>query len=429
MAIIQGKINIKKKAIGGSATNLQGGAWKMRNDLESVLRNVKKIDVPNSTFAKVDAALQNMGNRKGEKQLQLRYKKSVIIAAALIAMLLITGTVFAAVTFWSQQQAGIRDVLGIEGKDIPEYVEYDPADPESNAKNPLNEGDLLNNTESSLNENVLNQTVLEQITDNKWKVSVLSSMKDDEFIYYYISVSPVTLEQAENNSWFISHEGMEGWRFAGMVAGSLDKAYYENSQSLLLEFALMIGSQIDLDETEPYIITLLSFDMKNPMFKTDTPTTLSQLRELVPDAFTATDFIIVPNTTDVATVSFSFGDGVEFKNPQTGETGLILGAEVSAGSFVWIHSYPSMEEHFAALAAGDASYVSEQAVWINSFEDAIRNTVLVMSNGSTINAPIPMRTDIEGGTLRSHAHFEFPIELSALEDIIVYTGEDAAAAP
>ena len=374
----------------------------MRDNIENALKNVKKVAVPNSTFMKVDDVLRNLEHSKEEKYMKPRYKKSAVVAAALIAVLIITGTAFAAITFWNQQQADLRDILNIEGKDIPEYVEYYPADTDSIIENDLNETDL------------------ESIPDSKLNVNVLSSMKDHQFVYYYVSVAPVSLEQAENYSWHFCRDGMDRWRFAHPVADTLDRSYYESSQSLLLRLPFMIGGDIELDETEPFITTLLCFDINNPMIKTDTPVTLNQLRELVPDAFTATEFTITPNTIDITTVSFNFGNGVEYTNSQTGETGLILGAEVSAGSFVWIHSYPSMEEHYTALTAGETTYLSEQAVWLNSFDNAIKNAILVMSNGSTIKAPIPMSTDIVDGVLRSHAQFEFPIDLSALEDIKVF---------
>ena len=378
----------------------------MRNNIENALKNVKKVAVPNSTFVKVDDVLRNLEHRKGENHMKPRYRKSVVVAAACMAVLFITGTAFAAITLWNQQQSDLRNILDIKGKYIPEYVEYFPVDTESIIENGLYKSDS------------------ELTDDDNLIINVLSSMKDQQFVYYYISVSPVTLEQAENYYWYYRREGSDGWRFAVPAAGTLDRVYYESSQSLLLKLPFMVDYDIDLEETEPFTTTLLCFDKNDPMIIThylqsDTPVTLTQARELVPDAFTTVEFTIVPNTIDMATVSLSFGNGVEYRNQETGETGLILGAEVSAGGVVWIHSYPSMEKHYAALGAGDALYVSEQAAWLNSFDNAIRNAVLLMSDGSAVNAPMPMSTDVADGALRSHAHFEFPIELSALDDIIV----------
>jgi hypothetical protein len=68
----------------------------MRIDIEDTLKNAKEIDIPSSTFAKVDDVLRNLAHRKGEKHMKPRYKKSTVVAAAIAAMLLITTTAFAA---------------------------------------------------------------------------------------------------------------------------------------------------------------------------------------------------------------------------------------------------------------------------------------------------------------------------------------------
>ena len=352
-----------------------------------------------------------------------KFKKSTVVAAAIAAMFLFSGATFAAVTIWNQQQAELRNILNVEGKDIPEYVEYTPA-----------------NTEPA-NKNVLGETDLEPTAKRSLTVNVLSSLKESQFVNYYISVSPLTLEQVKNYDWYYQREGIDGRRFVEPVIktpvdGSpvaitdvIETAYDESTRSLFLKIPMMLGYDIDLDETEPISITLLRGD-RNMLIAAEAadpelrkPMRLSQKRELVPDAFNAAEFIIIPNTIDMSVISISFGDGIKFENPETGETGLILGAEVNAVSFVWIHSYPGADKHYAARAAGEASYLSEEAAWLNGFENAIRDAVVLMSDGSIINAPIPVAADIVDGVIKSHGRFVFPIELSALEDVIVCTDE------
>ena len=398
----------------------------MLNSIESALRSVKKADVPESTYAKVDDVLQQLKHRNRDRYKKPKYKKSFVFAAVLVVILATAGTAFATITLWNQQQAKLRNVLNVEGKDIPEYVEYHPASIVPETSSDVN---LQTGTESNT-ENPLNATDLYPTTDNKFSVNVLSSLKDLEFMYYYISVSPVTLEEAENCSWTVRREGMniEGkdvWKFATWIDGTLDKAYDESSQSLLLRFSLLIGEHIDVNETEPFVATLLCEDRS--LQPNGIGETISQRRELFPDAFFSTEFMVNPNTVDVTTISFDFGDGIEFYNLLTGETGQILGAEVSANSFVWIYSYPSMEEYYSTFDNGKVLSETELAVnaaWSNSFDNTIGGFVLMMSDGSTINVPIPNLTYIEDGTLRSNAHFEFPIELSTLESIITRTGEE-----
>ena len=380
----------------------------MRYDIESVLKNVTKAAVPNSTFEKVDDALRNLENRKGEKYMKPKYKKPIVAAAALTATLLISGAAFAA-ALWNGQQAKLRAILNVEGKDIPEYVEYNPAGTEPFAE--------INFSETN------SETAAKGLN-----VAVLSSMKDAQFMNYYISVSPVTLEQAENSNWYVSREGSDKWILACPIS-ALDSAYDESGQSLLLRFSLMTGAFIDSGETEPFKVILCREDRRisasaiarleaeNGNSETSPPMTFTRLCKLAPDAFESAEFTVIPNADDIAAVSIDFGDGIEFKNPQTGETGLILGARVNSGSFAWIYAYPGIEKHYAD--GGLSLYASESIAWVNAFEDAIRNAVILMSDGSTVKAPIPNASDFEGGALAGYGRFDFPIELSAVKDVIV----------
>jgi hypothetical protein len=70
----------------------------MSHDIENALKNVKKADVPNSTFSKVDDVLQTLKTRKENVIMKPKFKKS--FAAALIAaMFLLSATVFAATNY------------------------------------------------------------------------------------------------------------------------------------------------------------------------------------------------------------------------------------------------------------------------------------------------------------------------------------------
>jgi len=64
----------------------------MQNDIESVLRNAKKVSVPDSTFIKVDDVLQNLKHRKEEKRMRPIYRKfAAFAAAALVVCLMVLG--------------------------------------------------------------------------------------------------------------------------------------------------------------------------------------------------------------------------------------------------------------------------------------------------------------------------------------------------
>ena len=353
-------------------------------------------------------------NTGGEVAVKRKLSVGLVLA---IVLLLVAFAAVAAVSHWMQQQAELRNILNVEGKNIPEYVEYNPVGAESIAENGLQAVDSGTSADGRIN------------------INVLSAMKDSEFVRYYISVSPVTLEQAENYSWYVWREGLDGYASAYPVNGDLNIAYNESSQSLMLDFSLMVGWAIDLNETQPFMATLFSEDRRiiaqwpmvntedaafvsvNP--ETNQPLTREEWCELLRAEAV---FTIVPNTSDMATISISFGDGFEFTNPKTSETGLILGVEVNAGNFIWIYSYPGAEKYYAA--GTESLYQSKKAAWLNSFDNAIRDAIVVMSDGSSINAPIPVAADYIDGVFRGYARLEFPIDLSTLEDVIICTEKD-----
>jgi len=70
----------------------------MQYNIENALTNVKKADIPKSTFDKVDDVLRNLDYRKGTSNMKPRIRKSAVIAAVVAAMLLITTTAFAIAT-------------------------------------------------------------------------------------------------------------------------------------------------------------------------------------------------------------------------------------------------------------------------------------------------------------------------------------------
>ena len=61
----------------------------MLNSLENALRNAKKADVPDSTFAKVNDTLRNLEHRRDEKHMKTIYKRLAAVAAAATAICLL----------------------------------------------------------------------------------------------------------------------------------------------------------------------------------------------------------------------------------------------------------------------------------------------------------------------------------------------------
>ena len=67
----------------------------MRNNIEAELKSVIKVEVPRSTFVKVENVLRNLEHKKDITYMKPGYTKSAFIAAALTAVLLVTTTALA----------------------------------------------------------------------------------------------------------------------------------------------------------------------------------------------------------------------------------------------------------------------------------------------------------------------------------------------
>lgn len=350
-----------------------------------------------------------------------KLSKASLVAAVLAAVLSVSALAAVGVTYWAEKQAELRSILSVDGKDIPEYVEYNLADTGSVVGSGLKakEVEVAEATEATetieaASEVTLNTNEAGTSSGSVLNVTVLSSMQDSQFMRYYIAVSPVTSKNAQKYSWFVKREGSIGWRLATIINQSFDEAYDESSQSLLLDFSLMIGTDIDLNESEPFMATLIGVD-----FDLWTSGTLEEMHEIMPEFCSRADFTIVPVISEIAAVSITFGDGVEFINPSTGEKGLIHGVEINSGSIAWISSYDTAEKHFTSDDSERSKYIFERADWTRAFENTIRDAVLNMSDGSTRGMLIPNQADYKDGLLKENAFLIPPIELSSLESITV----------
>jgi len=287
--------------------------------------------------------------------------KSALFAAVLAAALMISAMA-AEMEPISQMQTKMRELLGFEGAAIPEYVEYRQG------------SDRTIDVEGILH------------------VELISSLQDTDFIRFYIAVSPLTAEQAEAYVWYACPERIEGWT-ADYPVASLDKVYNENTRSLLLEVPMIIGVRIDLSKAEPATIMLIGGTEHEVL---DYPDVI---------AF----FSVTPRISEVSTVSIRFEDGIEFQNPETGEVGVLLGAEMNIGCISWLYTYDAADERFW----------TEGVIWANAIGGMIQNTVVNLSDGSSYNVPLTVAAKVEDSVVKETAYWGTPVILSAVESITV----------
>lgn len=306
-----------------------------------------------------------------------KLSKTSLIAAVLAATLAISALA-AGLTYWVQKQAELRGILGIEGKDIPEYLEY----------NLKNDG--------------------EAVSGDSLNVTVLSTMRNR----HYILISPVTAEQAETYEWYYKCEGMIGRSTASLV-GDLEQAYDEITQSLML-YVGFYTEQMKLNETQQVTVTLRgSADIDNES-----------------EPYVGAEFKITPSITELATTSFTFDDGIVFVNPLTGETGTLFGAEINSIGMSWVFNYDNAEKHVTAYMGSyyrqDLStdeweqIMTEYTSWLNAFGDVIRDAVITLSDGSVRDELIAQTgVYLEDGVIKVDVLFNQMVELSSVESMTV----------
>ena len=332
-----------------------------------------------------EATLNKIQKRESSTFIVKKKLSRTALFAAVIAEGLIITALAVGITLLVLKQTELRSILGIENKNIPEYVEYEASGtpPET----------------------------------NEVSVSVLSSMRDKKYVRYYILVSPVTQEQAESYTWLInSNDGGKGRRVAFPVKDDLNTAYDADTQSLMLEFSIFIGSGTQVEDTEPYEVNLWGSDDDDSGSATTD--------------FISTSFSLPQNMSEISTVLIHLGNGVEFTNSLTGETGKIQEVQVSSGGIEWFYSYDKAEMLQRELKnyGNDDSdlseeefhqYFAEQLAWTHAFEDTIRDAVLNLSDGSTRGGLIPDQIDYDDGMLIGNGYWENPLDLSLLESITV----------
>ena len=104
----------------------------MINNINGMLTNVRKLDIPSSTIAKVENVLRDLEHIKIEKDIKRRANKIVVVAVAVAAMLIITTTALAVTNSYGildffRTLINSGDVLPgateIVQNDIPQYVD------------------------------------------------------------------------------------------------------------------------------------------------------------------------------------------------------------------------------------------------------------------------------------------------------------------
>lgn len=227
-----------------------------------------------------------------------RFSRAVLIAAAAAVVLTVCALAAGDLRFGEIPEP-IRILLGIRDASVPETLRYDTVNFAPNARTSdvhrVGEGELY---------------VTEVTSD---------AVRSENLLVVYVSAAAVTPEQFERYVWRVRLEGSDEWVVAEPDAGRGGPVYYEDGISGGRVF-LRIAFVLDSEERDLLRATLYGGTQSEDgrVFNVE--------RIGIFTAFSGTPSELV---------TVAFGEGIPFANIETGETGLITQADVSADRMIW----------------------------------------------------------------------------------------------
>ena len=330
------------------------------------------------------------------------------VAAAVAVLLLTSITAVAAVTM-IRRQAELRQTLGIEGKDVPDYVEFDVS--------------------------ATGATTQSGTTDQEIHVTVLSGIRDEQFQKWYFTISPLTREEAETLTWYVGSDEFGGGYGEATIADwtgvrsaenpwyDVGAAYDESSQSLMLETSVSMreDSSRRLDPTrveavEMHIIGAIDlWDAEGVHSGFDEKYHLTAM--------------FTPTVTDVNKRTVVFGNSVHFTNPDTGAQGTITDVEIYASGNIHMHytipeDADTMNRFFNhGSSMPNAEYLDLQdnvfLPWSNAADVLMQDMTINFKDGTGIGGFTSARDTYQNGVLQSECASGKPIVLEDIESVTI----------
>lgn len=340
--------------------------------------DIQILDIASSEKIK-EATMKKIYPKKNRRLKAGKLSGTAACAAVMIAVLSIS-TIALGLSVFVSRQAELRASLGVEGKNIPEYVEY------SEAGEPAAGG---------------------------LTAAAVSSMHDAQFQWYYILVQPVSYADAKALTWMVYLPDADVGTEAAYVGG-FEQAYDEETHSLLLKVCF------------PY--EALAWGSGAPVAAELSGGRLSEsegegLNDYSPSL--SAQLALTPSEREANVTAITFDNGLAFTN-DNGAGGIIYGAEISASGVTWFYTFEDADGIFTALANYESLtpeeltyYREAQAAWINAFEQAIADAQITLADGSIFGELTPNRAVFECGIYAATATWGSPLEVSEIESISV----------
>ena len=333
--------------------------------------------------------------------------KMQYVAAAVAIVLLTSITAVAAVTM-IRRQAELRQKLGIEGKDVLDYVEFDVSTTDVTVPADAGNGDI--------------------------NVTVLSGMRDGQTQIWYFAVSPLSREEAEMLTWYVGSEELGGYRDASPVGWNgiysaenprwdVGDAYDESSQSLMLDVRFMMNEddphRLNPARTDPIELNIIGavdiWDEEGYQSGIDEKFLLTAM--------------FTPTVTDVNTRMVSLGNGIPLMNPNTGAQGRITDVEIYASGTVFMrYTIPEDAETMNRYYNEGAAMPNEEYLdlqdnvflpWSNAADALMLDMTINFKDGTSTGGYVSGRLTYKNGVLEAEGMSDKPIVLDEIESVTI----------
>lgn len=324
----------------------------------------------------------NQPRRKGHKRLF-----TVALAAALVFALSITA--FAAYSLHQQRQEALRNALLIDRNNVTGYVEYDETDAEG--------------------------------------VTLLSAIHDGEFQRVYVTVSPVTEEEARNGlATDIFRFSTDGGKSGGTAIIPFDEARL-NEVPMVDVYNELDGKSFRAKDPEGIKKLMMDYSYDK---ETQTLTlecniwkdALSDTVDLTILRFNEADEIVHTygsvtfTPTDAQMREIRFAQPVELYNETMQESCRVIGVRLTPLSAAWLVEIEGSEELFGGNKNLTPQQQEAQLSWLNC-TDILSSAALMMADGNEHKTGIILADPYVDGLIMPTSSWTATIDINAVNGV------------
>ena len=324
----------------------------------------------------------------------VRRASRTLLIAALIAGLFTVTALAAGLSIHQRRQAQLRESNGVDAHQVTDYVEFDTADAAG-----LTLLSTINNGENQVVYLNLSPVEADQVYDPGLQKM---AEQQDSWRYYLMEVEGTegySMLEYTPTDWDFAPEEMQTVTLEGgttleqptpeaMHRKLMESCYDAESKTLTLK-GYVTASR--LSDGKPVQLHVVLMEMGDGA---------EESRQLIRDFGTVT---LTPTEQTIRTVRFDTPPS--FSNQETGETGEVLGVELSFEGVNWLVRYDSAEM-VHTRAPKDMTEEERQAYarlvqsWLRAEDQMVWDARLNFADGSSMKAPGILQGHYEDGVVR-----------------------------